>query len=53
MLRGAADLQKSKIAQDLDVVLLQAQRILVALDGLVVVAVRAIQQPAATSHSML
>ena len=40
-------LQQRKVAHDGQVVLVHAQRVLVALDGLVVLAVRAVQQAAA------
>ena len=44
------DLEVGQISQDLVVLLVHAQRILVALDGLIIVQVRSVDQPAVHKH---
>ena len=45
-LRGAANLQQCQIPKDLDVLLVNAQGVFVALDGFVIVVIRAVQKSA-------
>ena len=43
-------LQMGQISQDLVILLVHAQRVLVALDGLIIVQVRPVDQPAVHKH---